>query len=46
MGVGLVGKNLSHITSLITCEGFQLYGYNSLLKQFEIGTTPPSAEKN
>lgn len=29
----------------LTYEGFQLYGYSSLLKQSEIGTTLPSAEK-
>ena len=45
MRVGLVERNTSHILSLITYEGFQLYGYSSLLKQSEIGTIPPSAEK-
>lgn len=45
MRVGLVGKNQSHILTLITYEGSQLYGYSSLLKQSETGTIPPSEEK-
>ena len=45
MGVGLIEKNPSHILPLITYEGSQLYGYSSQLKQSEIGTIPPSAEK-
>lgn len=45
VGVRLAGRTPSRILLLITYEGFQLYGYSSLLKQSEIGTTPPSAEK-